>query len=170
MSERFAYLAGILDGEGYVGIQRTAPASRRVTPGHIARVSVKMNAPAGAVELLHTTFGGHCYPDRAMLCWQVSAAGAEHVLLDLLPWLIVKRASAENVLALRALQATSPQHRTKVIGTRNFPNAHGTPREVQTRVLSDEYIAAADALWIRAKELNQTRGGDANERDDDSRG
>lgn len=151
-----AYLGGIVDGEGYIGVKRTAAHPGRVTPGHHARISVKMNDPAPAVRLLHATFGGRCAPEngRTMLCWQVTDLAAERTLRQLLPYLLVKREQAENALALRELQAASRQHRTKVIGTRRFPNAHGTERNVETRTLSDEYIAACDEHWLRGKSLN----------------
>jgi hypothetical protein len=155
------YLAGIIDGEGYIGVKRSACHPGRVTPGHHARISVKMNEPAPAVRLLAEAFGGRCAPEngRAMLCWQVTDAAAERALTALLPYLLVKRAQAENVLALRVLQRESRQHRTKVIGHRNFPNSYGTPRRVENRTLSDEYIAACDQFWFRGKTLNG--GGDA---------
>ena len=153
------YLAGIVDGEGYIGVKRAAHPAR-VTPGHHARLAVKMNRPAEAVSLLHHTFGGSLRTDRGMLAWEVTNASAERVLRALLPYLLVKRAQAENVLALRALQSESRRHRTKPTGrSRDFPNSHGTVRRIANRVLSDEYIAAADTLWQRGKALN--RGGDA---------
>jgi hypothetical protein len=150
-----AYLAGILDGEGYIGVKRSANPGR-VTPGHHARVSVKMNTPAPAVALLAETFGGRHASEngRAMMCWQVTDAAAERTLRALLPYLRVKREQAENALALRAWQGCARQHRTKVVGMRRFPNQHGTVRMVETRVLSDEYIAACDEFWTRGKALN----------------
>jgi hypothetical protein len=159
-STLLAYLAGIVDGEGYIGVKRSSHPGR-VTCGHHARISVKMNAPAPAVRLLHDTFGGRCAPenDRAMLCWQVTDLAAERTLIELLPYLIVKRAQADNVLALRSWQASSRQHRTKVVGTRPFPNAHGTVRIIPTRTLSDSYIARCDEFWQRGKTLNG--GGEA---------
>lgn len=157
------YLAGIVDGEGYVGIKRSLSCRPdQVSPGHHARVCVKMNMPAPAVQLLGARFGGRCAPEngRAMLCWQVTDAAAERALYALLPFLLVKRAQAENALALRMLQADSAQHRTKPTGRfRDFPNSHGVVRRIPILVLSDDYIAACDEHWQRAKTLN--RGGDA---------
>jgi hypothetical protein len=153
VSARDAYLAGIVDGEGYIGIKRSVNPGRR-TVGHHARVQVKMNRPAPAVELLAVRFGGRCAPEQGMLCWQVTDAAAERALQALLPYLVVKAEQARNVLALREHQKTSRQHRTKPIGERRFQNQHGAVLTVTTRVLSDEYIATCDDFWRRGKTLN----------------
>lgn len=156
-----AYLAGIVDGEGYIGVKRVAPARDRVTPSFHARIAVKM-ADREAVDLLLATFGGTLRDEpatapggRPMVGWQVFDVGAERVLRALLPYLRVKRASALVALELRDLQATSRQHRTKVIGSRRFPNQHGTVRVIPTLCLSDEYVLQCTSLHERAKAANQ---------------
>lgn len=162
MSETLAYLAGIVDGEGYVGIKKTRAyrCQGRVTPGYSARVQVRM-VDEGAIAFLAETLGGwyykeqpHAHNGRLLYCYQASDFAAETVLKQLLPYLRVKRMNADAVLALRQLQAESQLHRTKVVGTRNFPNKYGTPRTVETKTLSDEYVARCDALYEQCKALN----------------
>lgn len=157
-----AYIAGLMDGEAYIGIKK-AKAYRcqdRVTPSYHARIGIRMVDEA-AIRFIAETLGGWYYrekraiPNRqALWTYQVTDRKAETILRALLPYLRVKRASADAVLALRDLQSRSKEHRTKVVGSRNFPNKYGTPRTVLTRAFSDEYVARCDALWARCKELN----------------
>jgi len=158
-----AYAAGIIDGEGCIAIKRTRAehtnGSRR-TPGFHALVQVRMTNRE-AVDFLHELLGGWTWTEkprvrngRPLATWQASDAAAEKALRAVLPYLRVKRGCALNALALRELQADSRLHRTKVIGTREFRNQYGTVRVVETKVLSDDYIAQCDALHARASELN----------------
>ena len=114
-----------------------------------------------AIAFLADTLGGRYYAERAhaaqgrpLFCYQASDAAAERVLVTVLPYLRVKRRSAELVLAFRALQGESRAHRTKITGERNFPNAVGTVRMIPVRTLSDEYVALCNDFWTRAKALN----------------
>lgn len=158
-----AYAAGIIDGEGYVGIKRvewTRYRSDRKTPGFHARVVVRMTQPE-AVDMLcaltetrRTIHGSHAKRGRPLAQFSVTDAKAERFLRLVLPHLRLKRQNAETVLALRALQADGRKHRTKVTGYRDFPNAHGTVRRVASLSYSDEYVASCQALYERCKELN----------------
>ena len=155
-----AYLAGIVDGEGYIGIKKSPPGKRRKTPGYHARIQVRMTDEA-AIAFLAATLGGNYYKERPntkggkpLYCWQASNAKAEMILRALMPHLRVKRRCAENVLACRQLQSTSQGHRTKWLGERVFPNAVGTVRRVANLGLSDEYVARCEAFYRMAKALN----------------
>lgn len=156
-----SYLAGLIDGEGYIGVKRSGKAyGDRKTPGYHARIQIRM-VDEPAIAFLTETLGGRYYMEnphaaqgRPLFCYQASDAAAERVLRTVLPYLRVKRRSAELVLAFRELQARSREYRTKIVGEKNFPNAVGTVRMVPIRVLSDEYIAMCDDFWSRAKALN----------------
>lgn len=159
---RVAYAAGIVDGEGHVGIKRANPLAcqQRRTPGYHARITVRMVDPE-PLRLLASLFGGsvtrvrHEIPGRRPLYhWQVSDAAAESTLRQLRPFLIVKRPQARVLLTLRRLQQRGPKHRTKIIGHRNFPNKYGTARIVPTRSFSDEYVGWCESLRQRCKDLN----------------
>lgn len=156
-----AYLAGLLDGEAYIGIKKSTVRKDCATPGYHARIQVRMVDEA-AIRFLADTMGGNYYREkpnckngRPLYCYQASDLLAEKAILAVLPYLRVKRASAEKTLELRALQSTRFQHKTKVIGEKNFPNKYGTVRMVPVTCLSDEYIARCDALRLRCKELNR---------------
>lgn len=159
-----AYLAGLVDGEGCIRIKR-AKAYRNLTgranPAYHCSIHVRMVDEA-AIKFLGDTLGGwywrekaHATNGRPLFCWQATDREAEFILRCLLPYLRVKRAQAENALALRTLQSERMKHRTKVVGYRNFPNSHGTIRRVPNKAYSDEYIAACEALYSISRDLNR---------------
>lgn len=162
-----AYAAGIVDGEGYVGIKKSKAyaCQGRKTPGYHARVQVRMVDQA-ALELLARLFGGHLYAEKLNIlrvrqplhCWSLSDASAEAALRRLLPYLRIKDRVANVVLQLRALQADGRNHRTKVTGRRNFPNKYGKVRVVENRSFSDEYVARCENFWSRCRTLNHAPG------------
>jgi hypothetical protein len=158
-----AYIAGLIDGEGYIGVKRSGAyeCQGRKTPGYHARIQIRM-VHEGAIKLLADTLGGWYYKEKAHLakgrplfCYQASDASAETVIQKVLPYLVVKKESAESVLRLRSLQAEGHKHRTKITGYRNFPNSHGTARQVANKSFSDEFVSACDVIYLRCKELNR---------------
>jgi len=162
MQTVLAYLAGLVDGEGYIGIKKSAAykCQGRKTPGYHARIQVRMVDEA-AIRLLAETLGGWYYREReahanrrALFCYQASDKSAELILRKLLPFLRVKAEQAKSVLALRELKAESGKHRTKVTGERDFPNSHGTIRKVKNLSFSDAFVAQCEALYERCKALN----------------
>lgn len=102
-----AYLAGIVDGEGYIGIKRSAAVKGSVSPRFYERIQVRM-INEDAIRLLRDTLGGNYYREtmaqrgmRQLYCWQASDAQAATILRALLPYLRVKKANAIAVLELR---------------------------------------------------------------------
>lgn len=154
-----AYLAGLIDGEGYIGVKRSGRSFH-------ARIQVRM-VDEPAIAFLRDTLGGSYYREkeqpgrRPLYCWQASDAAAARILHAVLPYLRVKREQAETVLAFRMLQAQGPQHLTKIVGYRDFPNAYGVVRRVPNRALSDDYITRCEEFWQACKRLNRPKGGDA---------
>ncbi len=141
-----AYLAGLVDGEGYIGIKK-ANAKNSISPLYHERVQVRM-VHEGAIALLASTLGGNYYREKAhasngrpLFCYQASDAKAATVLELLLPYLIVKRESAENVLRLRA--------------SKNDPRARKRGGMVQRRTMDPDVLADREAIYLRAKELNR---------------
>ena len=152
-----AYLAGIIDGEGYIGIAKT---TRRdmVSPSYKEKVSIRM-VSSDAVTLLAETFEGtvwrekpHANNGRPMWAWEATRQRARRVLIALLPWLRVKRANAETVLELDALRRVK---RTRLVGTKNFPDRFGKDRAVSVYALPEDNLSKRDALYQRCKALNR---------------
>ena len=117
----------------------------------------------GAIRFLAETLGGwyfqekkpHSTKGRPLYCWSVSDTKAEALLQTIRPYLRVKVAQCDLALEMRGLQADGRRYRTKITGYRNFPNAHGTPRQVANLSYSDEYIDLCDGLYTRMRDLNK---------------
>lgn len=141
-----AYLAGLIDGEGYIGVKRT---HRRdaTSPIFHERIQVRM-VHEGAIALLAATLGGNYYREKAhanngrpLYCWQASDALAARILERVLPYLIVKRAAAENVLRLRA--------------SKNDPRARLRGGQTQRRLMDADVLAEREVIYEHAKVLNR---------------
>ena len=156
-----AYIAGIIDGEGYVGIKRATVRKDCASRSYHARIQIRM-VDESAIAFIARTLGGTYYREvrdidkhRALYCFSASDALAASILRAVLPYLRVKRGVADIVIELRAMQANGRKHRTKVVGHRDFPNSHGTVRRVANLAYSDEYIAECERLWLAAKAFNK---------------
>jgi len=97
-----AYIAGIVDGEGTVGIARMRRKESKSWT-YTLRVSVQMSAEFIA-RWLQFSFGGRVYPRRwsgqnwkAQYQWVISGEEAGGFLKAILPYLRLKRAQAELV-------------------------------------------------------------------------
>jgi hypothetical protein len=158
-----AYVAGLVDADGYIGIKKAAAykCQGRKTPGYHGRIQIRMVSEE-AIAFISTLLGGWYYKEkpsakkgRPLYCFQASDKSAEKILKTIVPFLKIKKESAKTVIALRNLQANGAKHRTKILGYRNFPNSHGTPRKVPNLVFSDEYVAQCESLYMQCKELNR---------------
>ncbi len=139
-----SYMAGLIDGEGYVGVKRTLRDSR---PVFHERIQVRM-VDERAIALLAETLGGNYYREkphanngRPLYCWQASDALACRILERVMPYLLVKRAQAENVLRLRA--------------SKNDPRARLRGGMKQRRLMNPDVIAEREAIYQRGKDLNR---------------
>jgi len=94
---KLAYLAGLFDGEGTIGMY---PAK-----GRVPRLTIRfVNLHAGSVRMFQRAWGGHVWlrpaapPCRAAWSWLVADRRAKGALFDLLPYLTIK--NREAVVAL----------------------------------------------------------------------
>lgn len=140
-----SYLAGLVDGEGYIGVKRSQRGA--TSPIYHERIQVRM-VHEGAISFLASTLGGNYYREnpnanngRPLFCYQASDAKAAEILERLLPYLIVKRESAENVLRLRA--------------SKNDPRARLRGGMKQRRLMDADVLAEREAIYLRGKELNR---------------
>jgi len=99
-----AYLGGVIDGEGSIGIRKTKKAGPFKSTRYSAILTVG-NTSRLLIEQLLAAFGVGCvtyrYPTktkRACYLWSVSSLGARHVLQMVRPYLIVKREQAAVLL------------------------------------------------------------------------
>lgn len=145
-----AYLAGLIDGEGYIGIKKS---NRSPGPIYHERIQVRM-VHEEAIALLAETLGGNYYRERPhaddgrpLYCYQASDRKAANIVLALLPYLRVKRLAALNLLELRASKR-DPRARM-----RGGPTGRRMPADI---------TAEREWLYRHAKALN-ARGGEADE-------
>jgi len=107
-----SYLAGIIDGEGSIGIhnENGKPKGMRLTVG---------NTDPRLIIWLKETFGGSSYPDRHRKAnwkeswkWTISTQQAAALLEQVLPWLRLKREQAEIGIAFQRLMVRGGAPRT----------------------------------------------------------
>ena len=99
-----AYLAGIIDGEGYIGIGMNKGTDNR-QPQYVLRISIaQSNQPF--LVCLRDKWGGlgsicvNRSPRQAKVGyrWHISANQAASILEDILPYLVIKKPQAELAL------------------------------------------------------------------------
>ena len=107
----WAYLAGLIDGEGSIRIEKGSSKYHRspTTPTMaLTNTSPKM------IEWALDRFGGHLYKKKNRSCWDIYWLGSvvTPLLEGMLPYLTAKKEQAEIVLAYRKLVAKPGQGRT----------------------------------------------------------
>lgn len=157
-----AYIAGLVDGEAYIGIKKSNSKSNGyISPRYAARLQIRM-VDEQAIKFIANIFGGSYYKEkpsakkgRPLFCYQASDKIAQGILEILLPYLKVKEESAKTILALRKHQLSYLKHKTKITGYRNFPRHNGKDMFIPSYALSDEYIATCESFYLQCKKLNK---------------
>lgn len=148
-----AYLAGIIDADGTIGIKRITYAMRvtkdATQPTYSERVHIRQ-VDREALELLAAVFGGNIGIEdpsakrgKSLFRWGCTDLKANHCIKVLRPYLRVKRKQADNCIALRVVKEKSKKIRVKK--GRGHVGCARRPTE-----LSDEM----QRLYLKAKELN----------------
>lgn len=100
-----AYAAGIIDGEGSIGIYRNSHNGQ-----YQLRITVEMTKDE-AIELLVGLFGGRLYTkpekgnEKAKTSWLIFNSAAADAITELRPFLRVKAAQADTALLTRWMKA-----------------------------------------------------------------
>lgn len=148
-----AYLAGIIDADGTIGIKRNTYAVRVTRdskqPTYSERVHIRQ-VSREALDLLALVFGGRIGIEdpsakrgKPLFRWGCTDLKAAACLRILRPFLRIKRKQAENCLVLRATKEQSKRARMK----RGRGHRGSAPRPAK-------YSAKMERLYMRAKELN----------------
>ena len=140
----YAYVAGIIDGDGHIGIYRINTAKQK---RFAIRVTVGTTSE-WLSQFLQFHFGGstHISPrpeHKSIWFWAVSAKKAEQVIELLLPYLQLKRPQAE--LALSFQHRKHPRHTP-------LPDAERALEETD-RILMHKY----NGLYGRPKEMKEMK-------------
>ena len=149
-----AYLAGVLDSDGTIGVKRNTYSVRVVgdsaQPTYSERIHIRQVERA-ALEVFAATFGGNigitdptAKRGRPLWNWGQTDRKAATTLVALLPYLRIKRAQAENCLILRDLKERSKLAR--VAKGRGYAGSASR---------SPGFSAAMEACFVHAKKLNR---------------
>jgi hypothetical protein len=142
--EMLAYFAGIVDGEGYIGIIKTQHKYQRsISPTYVITCSLEMTHEPTVREFAE--FFGLAHgkrktprPKRKQTYWSLAPSKkAERIITALLPFLRVKREAALLALQMQA-------------------SIRNTKRGWHTTIPADELVRR-DVIHARAKVVN-TRG------------
>ncbi len=155
-----AYLAGIVDGEGYIGISIRRPtfANKMTATTYKARLSIQM-ADLEALELFCQTYGSVSpryggapikHNHRQIYVVDLVGHSIAPILHHLLPYLRVKRPQALLVLDFLALQSNPRRHRTKPIHIIRSKGEHSGKSWTRWG-LSDEYVGECEAMYLKCK-------------------
>ncbi len=150
-----AYLAGIVDGECYVGVKRRMPGINKMkSPKYEVAVGISMTdaepvqmmaAFCGMLDLVYTR---HPVGYKTSYCFDLENHRAIKFLQKVFPYLRTKRRQATLAIEFWKLRAESRKHRTKVMGTLTKKSRHGIGTPYRVLGLSDEYIARCDAIYV----------------------
>ena len=138
-----AYLAGILDGEGEIGIHKMT--ERKSTKGYRHRLEIAItNTCKHILEFVQLRYGGNLhvkqrYSEKHRVCyrWRVEGQTAIAFLKDIYPYLRIKRMQADIAFEfVKTLRTIGGDTRTPI---------------------SDEVFNIRDAHHNRIKTINQTK-------------
>lgn len=132
-----AYAAGFVDGEGTIRVERAYGPS----PGRLYRAYVEVSqVTPGPLNMMMDRWGGHLYlrprknPNhRPIFRWQIADRKAIDFVTELRPYLIVKAAQADVLIALGEIKRANAARRP----------------------YTAEELANQAALYLRATELNR---------------
>jgi len=145
-----AYLAGLVDGEGYVGIKKSTYGMRKrkdvYCPTYHERIQIRM-VDEEAISLFKKVFGGSYYREtenskyskRPLYCYQVSDKKAAETLKILLPHLRIKRRQAKICLKLRRNKESVLARR------RGGPKGRRMPKKI---------VNYRNSLWKQIKQIH----------------
>jgi len=150
---QLAYLAGVLDSDGTIGIKKATYSMRVIgdstQPTYSERIHVRQVERA-ALELFSAIFGGNIGSEkpstrrgRMLWRWGLTDAKAASALRELLPFLRIKRQQAKNCLTLRAIKERSKRKRV----AKGRGHIGSSPRTA-------EFSSAMESCYLEAKRLN----------------
>lgn len=157
-----AYIAGLVDGEAYIGIKKSKPykCTGRISPGYSERIQIRM-VDEEAIRFVAESLGGWYYKEkpnakrgRSLYCFQASDLKAVKILEVILPYLRIKREQALTALRLRDNKSL-PKSQLMAKRRRMIQSRWGQPIEVFREYLSEDTINHREALWQRCKSLNK---------------
>lgn len=162
-SDVAAYLAGAMDSDGSIGVRKSTYAARHGEgrqATYSERICLKQVTPH-IPELLKETFGGSLMMQRPsttkgrpLYYWEATNVVASEALRAMLPFLRIKRAQAENCLALRASKDL-PRSATHVHREASRARTGTGTHMIRRMEVSPATLAEREAIYDRARALNK---------------
>jgi len=125
--EKIIYCAGLLDGEGYVGIKKSLYIKSCPSPTYHERIQIRM-IDEPAIKLFQSLFGGnyykeksHCSNGRPLYCYQASDKKASNICRILMPYLMIKDKNVKVLLKLRKNKESARTQRRGSSAKRRMP-------------------------------------------------
>lgn len=162
-----AYIAGLIDGDGTIGIKRRLPtaANRMASPKYSAHVGVAMTdrepvafvaAFCGVPEKVTSRTRKDGY--KTIYEFAVENDRAAALLKEIAFFLVGKRKQAAVALELAALRKQGRFHRTREISSHQFAGGRSKGATYRSLGLSSEYLDRCDSLY-QASLVNSPRSG-----------
>ena len=139
----YAYMAGIIDGEGSIGINRVKPPNPKWNYAYHARIGLG-NTSYKVIKLFSDTFGGAIFSEcvvfkgrkmRPMHRWgKVGSPSTLVVLETLYPYLLIKKGQAKIVI--------------------DFCKKKQTIGFIRNQGLPKKQIQWRERIWLKVKSLN----------------
>lgn len=103
--EKYIYLAGVIDSEGYIGITKGGSSPHQRSPNILAKLSVQMR-DYDTIQLLRKTFRGRMYKRKLksgndIYCFDINGIQLDEIIEKVYPYLIKNKKVAKLVLRLR---------------------------------------------------------------------
>jgi len=159
-----AYLAGILDADGYFTIKRSTYSVRVKKDSHnpifSERIGIKQVA-FQAIKILHENFGGYYRVEKPsakngkpLHCFQVTNLKAIKLAKAVYPYLKIKKEQCKLLFDLREISKSPRIHN----GTYRILKHHcGKDIKVRNLAIDPVVLAKKELLFRRIKELNDNR-------------
>lgn len=141
--EKIAYFAGIMDGEGTIGIYKRKPNHKSGHKNFIYRIEIRVtNTDVRLIEWLKTNFGGGIYPCTRQRAnhkkaweWRCGIGIGIKLLKETMPYLLLKKEQAH--LAIKFQEKCTLVH---------FRRELGIPLD---------NLKKREEIYLRMKELNK---------------
>ena len=142
-TEDLAYMAGVIDSDGYIGIVKQSETRRKHTTEYFRTVITVSQVQLEAIELLRERLGGSFGITqrqkgsnwKSLYRWGVyNKKDTKRILEMLLPYLKIKRKQAEMVIAYCELREDALKEKKSSKNT---------------------YSGAEKIMWLDIKQLNQ---------------
>ncbi|MFQ5947179.1 MAG: hypothetical protein ACE5NC_13175 [Anaerolineae bacterium] len=155
-AEVLAYLAGVMDSDGYFKIEKRR-VKGMINPHYRIKIGAGQVAPSPAIDLLAKTFGGKVrvrdyggQGHRPLARWSLFDKSAVPVLEALLPYLVIKAPQARLLLQLRELKAKGKLGTTEWV----HPTRWQRPIKMRKRCYSEAQIRQFNRLYRIVKALH----------------